>query len=218
MLSEAGQDYVKRIYMLQRSDGRATTSALAEALGVSAASATAMTKKLATMGLVEHRPYRGMELTPAGERIALEVLRHHRLLELYLTQALGLPWDQVHREAERLEHVLSDELEESIDRALGHPRIDPHGDPIPSPDLVIAPDHHSLLTEIEPGQTAVVRRVPDGDPALLRYLAELGLVPDTSFTLVDKAPFGGPITIELAGGRQALGVELASRIHVEAAA
>jgi len=216
MLSEAVQDYVKQIYLLQRREGKASTSALAAAMDVSAASATAMVKKLDGMGLVSHTPYRGVELTEAGERIALEVLRHHRLLELYLTQALGLSWDQVHVEAERLEHVLSDELEASIDQALGHPATDPHGDPIPSVDLVIAPDPRQRLADLEPGQAAVVRQVPDGDPSLLRYLGDLGLVPEAGVAMVDKAPFGGPLTVDVSGTRHALGVEIASRIRVEA--
>ena len=218
MLSEAVQDYVKQIYLLQRREGKATTSGLAAAMDVSAASATAMVKKLDGMGLVSHTPYRGVELTEAGERIALEVLRHHRLLELYLTQALGLSWDQVHVEAERLEHVLSDELEASIDQALGHPATDPHGDPIPTADLVIAPDPRQRLADLEPGQAAVVRQVPDGDPSLLRYLGDLGLVPEAGVAMVDKAPFGGPLTVDVSGTRHALGIELASRIRVEAGA
>jgi DtxR family Mn-dependent transcriptional regulator len=218
MASEAVQDYLKQIYLLQRrGDGRATTSALAEAIGVSAASATAMAKKLAGMGFVEHQPYHGVQLTTAGERVALEMLRHHRLLELYLTRELGLTWDQVHREAERLEHVLSDELEESIDRALGYPETDPHGDPIPTRNLEIAPDAALELGALEPGQAAVVRQVPDGDPLLLRYLGQLGLVPDARVELVDKAPFGGPVTVSVEGARQALGVDLAARIRVEVA-
>jgi DtxR family transcriptional regulator, Mn-dependent transcriptional regulator len=216
MLSEAVQDYLKHIYVLQRDSGRATTKALADSMGVSAASATSMAKKLAAMGMVEHQPYHGMELTPAGERIALEVLRHHRLLELYLTRELGLPWDAVHGEAEKLEHHLSEQLEAIIDRALGYPDTDPHGDPIPTSDLVMAPDCGTRLHQLEPGQTAVVRQVPDGDPQLLRYLAGLGLVPDAPVELIDKAPFGGPVTVEIAGVRQALGVELAGRIRVEA--
>jgi DtxR family transcriptional regulator, Mn-dependent transcriptional regulator len=214
--SEAVQDYLKQIYLLQRrGDGRATTSALADAIGVSAASATAMVKKLAGLGFVEHRPYHGVQLTEAGERVALEMLRHHRLLELYLTRALGLTWDQVHREAERLEHVLSDELEESIDRALGYPETDPHGDPIPTANLEIAPDAALELGALEPGQLAVVRQVPDGDPLLLRYLGQLGLVPDARVELVDKAPFGGPVTVSVEGARRALGIDLAARIRVE---
>ncbi|HEU0193786.1 MAG TPA: metal-dependent transcriptional regulator [Gaiellales bacterium] len=218
MLSESIQDYVKQIYLLQQREGKATTSGLATAMDVSAASATAMVKKLDGMGLVSHTPYRGVELTGSGERIALEVLRHHRLLELYLTEALGLSWDQVHVEAERLEHVLSDELEESIDRALGHPATDPHGDPIPTVDLVIAPDHRQRLVDLEPGQAAVVRQVPDGDPSLLRYLGDLGLVPDAGVAMVEKAPFGGPLTVDVSGTRHALGVDLATRIRVEVAA
>jgi DtxR family Mn-dependent transcriptional regulator len=213
-VSEAIQDYAKHIYLLQQRDGRATTSALADALGVSAASATAMVKRLAEMELVEHRRYRGVVLTLAGERVALEVLRHHRLLELYLTEALGLTWDQVHREAERLEHVLSEELEASIDRALGFPATDPHGDPIPSADLVMAEDRSRPLESLEPGDSAVVRKVPDGDPDLLRYLGALGLVLDAHVVLLDKAPYRGPVTVEVDGAVRALGVELAGRIGV----
>jgi DtxR family transcriptional regulator, Mn-dependent transcriptional regulator len=218
MLSEAAQDYVKQIYLLERRDGKASTSALAEAMGVSAASATAMVKKLATLGLVEHSPYHGVTLTPPGEKVALEVVRHHRLLEVYLTQTLGLSWDRVHSEAERLEHVLSEELEAEIDRVLGYPATDPHCDPIPTPDLVIAAEPAQRMAELEPGQAAVVRQVPDGDPQLLRYLAGLGLVPDALFTLVEKAPFGGPVTLDVGGTHQAVGVELAGRIGVEVTA
>src|ERR1700745_2935709 len=137
MQSEAVQDYVKQIYLLQTQSGRATTNQIAERLDVSPAAATAMVKKLADMGLAEHRPYHGAHLTPAGEKVAVEVLRHHRLLELYLTQALGLPWESVHVEAERLEHVLSEELEAALDRALGSPDTAPHGAPIPSADLTL---------------------------------------------------------------------------------
>src|SRR4029078_7860976 len=175
MQSEAVQDYVKQIHLLQaQSDKPATTNEIAEKMGVSAAAATAMVKKLAELGLVEHRPYHGAQLTDAGNRVAVEVLRHHRLLELYLTEALGLPWDSVHVEAERLEHVLSEELEAALDRALGYPDTDPHADRIPTADLVIPPDRLRSLVDLEPGEHAVVRRVPDGDPALLRYLGDLG--------------------------------------------
>ena len=216
MLSDAVQDYMKQIYLLERRDGKATTSALADAMGVSAASATSMVKKLAGLGFVEHSKYHGVTLTPEGERVALEVLRHHRLLEVYLTQTLGLSWDKVHSEAERLEHVLSEELEAEIDRVLGYPATDPHGDPIPTADLVIAAEPAQRMAELEPGQAAVVRQVPDGDPSLLRYLAGLGLVPSTRFTMVDKAPFGGPLTLDVGGTQQAVGIELAERIGVEA--
>ena len=218
MLSDAVQDYMKQIYLLERRDGKATTSALADAMGVSAASTTSMVKKLAGLGLVEHSKYRGVTLTPPGEKVAHEVLRHHRLLEVYLTQTLGLSWDKVHSEAERLEHVLSEELEAEIDRVLGYPAIDPHGDPIPTADLVIAAEPTHRMAELEPGQAAVVRQVPDGDPTLLQYLAGLGLVPDTRFTMLDKAPFGGPLTLDVGGTQQAVGVELAERIRVEVTA
>jgi DtxR family Mn-dependent transcriptional regulator len=215
MLSDIAQDYMKQIYVLERRDGKASTSALARAMGVSAASATAMAKKLASLGMVVHSRYHGITLTPPGEKVALEVLRHHRLLEVYLTQSLGLSWDRVHCEAERLEHVLSEELEAEIDRVLGYPVIDPHGDPIPSPDLVIAAEPAHRMAELEPGQAAVVRQVPDGDPSLLRYLAGLGLIPATRITMLEKAPFGGPLTLDVGGIHHAVGIELAERIGVE---
>jgi DtxR family transcriptional regulator, Mn-dependent transcriptional regulator len=213
MVSESAQDYLKAIWKLQRADEMSTT-ALADALGVSPASATAMLKKLATLGLVVHERYHGATLTPTGERMALEVVRHHRLLELYLMEALGLSWDQVHDEAERLEHHLSDELEARIDRALGFPTRDPHGDPIPSPELLLQSDEMVCLSDLEAGSMTVVRRVPDGDPELLRYLATLGLVPAEEVTIVEQAPFDGPVTVEVRGSRHAIGRSLAAQIEV----
>ena len=213
MVSESAQDYLKAIWKLQRS-GEMSTTALAEALEVSPASATAMLKKLATLGLVVHERYHGATLTPTGERMALEVVRHHRLLELYLMEALGLSWDQVHEEAERLEHHLSDELEARIDRALGFPTRDPHGDPIPSPELLLQSDEMVCLSDLEAGSMTVVRRVPDGDPELLRYLATLGLVPAEEVTIVEQAPFDGPVTVEVRGARHAIGRSLAAQIEV----
>jgi DtxR family transcriptional regulator, Mn-dependent transcriptional regulator len=213
MVSESAQDYLKAIWKLQRS-GEMSTTALAEALAVSPASATAMLKKLATLGLVVHERYHGATLTPTGERMALEVVRHHRLLELYLMEALGLSWDQVHEEAERLEHHLSDELEARIDRALGFPTRDPHGDPIPSPELLLQSDEMVCLSDLEAGSMTVVRRVPDGDPELLRYLATLGLVPAEEVTILEQAPFDGPVTVEVRGARHAIGRSLAAQIEV----
>jgi DtxR family transcriptional regulator, Mn-dependent transcriptional regulator len=213
MVSESAQDYLKAIWKLQQSEEMSTT-ALAEALGVSPASATAMLKKLATLGLVVHERYHGATLTPTGERMALEVVRHHRLLELYLMEALGLSWDQVHEEAERLEHHLSDELEARIDRALGFPTRDPHGDPIPSPELLLQSHEMVCLSDLEAGSMTVVRRVPDGDPELLRYLATLGLVPAEEVTIVEQAPFDGPVTVEVRGARYAIGRSLAAKIEV----
>jgi DtxR family Mn-dependent transcriptional regulator len=213
VVSESAQDYLKAIWKLEQT-GDMSTTALADALGVSPASATAMLKKLATLGLVDHERYHGATLTPAGERMALEVVRHHRLLELYLMEALGLTWDQVHEEAERLEHHLSDVLESHIDRALGFPTRDPHGDPIPSPELLLQSDEMVCLSDLEAGSMTVVRRVPDGDPELLRYLATLGLVPAEEVRVVDRAPFDGPVTVEVRGTRHAIGRSLAAQIEV----
>jgi DtxR family Mn-dependent transcriptional regulator len=215
VLTEATQDYLKAIWKLGR-DGRATTSAIADELGVSPASATGMLKRLAALGLVEHERYRGATLTRAGERVALEVVRHHRLLELYLMEALGLGWDEVHAEADRLEHHLSEEVEARIDEALGFPTRDPHGDPIPSAELELHTDPARTLAELMRGDEALILCVPDSDPALLRYLAELGLFPERHVTIVERAPFGGPLTVEVDGARHAIAVELAERIAVTA--
>jgi DtxR family transcriptional regulator, Mn-dependent transcriptional regulator len=217
VLGEAVEDYLKAIWKLEQG-GRVSTSALADELRVSAASATGMLKKLAGLRLVRHEPYHGAALTPAGRRVALEVVRHHRLLELYLMEALGLGWDEVHVEAERLEHHLSEELEARIDAALGHPTHDPHGDPIPTAELVLADEKVRSLLDLERGSSAVVSRVPGEDPALLRYLAELGLAPSRTVSVVDRAPFEGPLTVEVEGRRHAIARELASRIEIGAAA
>jgi DtxR family Mn-dependent transcriptional regulator len=216
ILSEAVQDYVRAIWKLER-EGRATTSAIADELRVSPASATAMLKRLDGLGLVEHERYRGARLTPSGERIALEVVRHHRLLELYLARELGLGWDAVHAEADRLEHHLSEEVEARIDEALGYPTHDPHGDPIPTAALELEGETGRSLLDVGDGASAIVRRVPDGDPELLRYLAALGLRPECRVTCVERAPCEGPLTIEVEGARHAIAVALAARIQVEAA-
>ena len=216
MVSESAQDYLKAIWKLQAAHGEATTSALAGELGVSPASATAMLKKLDRLGLVQHEPYHGARLTPAGERVALEVIRHHRLLELYLKEALGLSWDQVHVEAERLEHYLSDEVEARIDAALGYPTRDPHGDPIPTAELVLETGERRTLVDIAAGDEAVIRRVPDSDPELLRYLADLGLVPECPVVMIEQAPFEGPVTLEIDGRMQSIGRSVAARIEVMA--
>ncbi len=213
MLGEAAQDYLKAIWKLEQG-GRATTSAIADELGVSPASATGMLKRLASLGLVEHERYHGASLTLAGERVALEVVRHHRLLELYLMEALGLGWDEVHAEADRLEHHLSEEVEARIDAALGFPKRDPHGDPIPSAELELVTDPARTLGDLMRGDEAVILCVPDSDPALLRYLAELGLFPERHVTIVERAPFGGPLTVEVEGARHAIAIELADRIAV----
>ena len=213
-LTDAIQDYLKEIYKVESSGRRVTTSALAERLGVSPPSATAMLKKLASLDLVEHERYHGARLTPKGELVALEVIRHHRLLEQYLSQTLGLPIDALHDEADRLEHALSEELEAHIDRTLGFPTHDPHGDPIPGPDLKIAKTATSPLSALEPGDKAVVSRVPDNDGELLRYLCELKLTPGSRVEVRESAPFEGPLTVRVDGEEHAISRELAARISV----
>jgi DtxR family Mn-dependent transcriptional regulator len=172
-----------------------------------------MTKRLAELGLVERAPYRGVVLTDEGRLGALEVLRHHRLIERFLVDRLGLTLDEVHVEAELLEHALSEELEAKIDAELGFPTHDPHGDPIPDRELRVSAGGGSRsLVDLEPGERASVVRVPDGDPELLRYLAGLGLVPGADVQLVSVAPFGGPVTVRTAEGDHAISRELAERI------
>jgi DtxR family Mn-dependent transcriptional regulator len=211
-LSVAVQDYLKAIYVLESAGERVTTSALAARMSVSAPSATAMTKRLAELGLVERAPYRGVALTDEGRRGALEVLRHHRLLERYLVDRLGLSLADVHAEAELLEHALSEELEAKIDAELGYPTHDPHGDPIPDRELRLEPDRERTLADLEPGERVSVARVPDGDPELLRYLAELGLLPGSGVEVVTHAPFSGPVTVRTEHGDHPISRELADRI------
>ncbi len=211
-LSAAVQDYLKAIYSLESVGERVTTTALARKLGVSAPSATAMTKRLAELGLVERAPYRGVELTETGERGALEVLRHHRLLERYLVDRLGLSLDEVHAEAELLEHALSEELEARIDAELGYPTHDPHGDPIPDRELRVETRSRLTLLDLAPGVPATIARVPDGDAELLRYLGELALVPGQRAEIVSFAPFEGPVTLRTDTGEHAISRELADRI------
>src|SRR3990170_3380389 len=211
-LTVAVQDYLKAIYALESAGERVTTSALAARMGVSAPSATAMTKRLAELELVERSPYRGVALTDTGRRGALEVLRHHRLLERYLVDRLGLSLDEVHVEADRLEHALSEELEAKIDAELGFPTHDPHGDPIPDRELRVSEDGGRTLCDLEVGDRATVSRVPDADPELLRYLDGLGLVPGSTAELISFAPFGGPVTVRTSTGEHAISLDLADRI------
>jgi DtxR family transcriptional regulator, Mn-dependent transcriptional regulator len=213
-LSNAIQDYLKEIYKLESRGGRATTSAIAKSIGVAPSSATSMLKKLAALGLVEHARYRGVTLTDTGERVALEVIRHHRLLEQYLAQTLGLSIDAVHAEADRLEHALSEELEARIDESLGYPSHDPHGHPIPDAELHVEQGELRPLAALEPGERATVRRVPDGDSELLRYLSALALVPGRRVEMRNSAPFGGPLTVLVAGAEHAISRDLAGLIGV----
>ena len=215
MISGAVQDYLKTIYKLQEDNGVVSTSALAEAMEVAAASVTGMVKKLAGLKLVRHNPYQGVTLTKAGEKMALEVIRHHRLLELYLAEALGYSWDKVHEEAERLEHVISEEFEEKIFEALGRPTRDPHGDPIPAKDGTVVAAEHDRLSDLEPGATGVIRQVSDSDAEMLRYLGTRGLIPNAPVEVLEKAPFNGPVTVKTRETSHVLGRDLAQHIRVE---
>ncbi len=211
-------DCLKVIYDMQERGQKVTTSAVRERLGVSDATVTMLFKEFAEAGWVEHTPYHGVRLTPFGEQKAMEVIRHHRLLELYLARQLGYSWDKVHEEADKLEHVISEEFEEKLDALLGFPTVDPHGDPIPSKDGVVVVRKGTALTQLPEGQTAIILRVNDQDSEKLRYLGELGLYPETSIKVVKRAPFGGPLTICVSQGasqvEQVIGAELADHIVV----
>jgi DtxR family Mn-dependent transcriptional regulator len=216
-ISDAVENYAKTIYAIQQRAGTVTTNAIAERMGVTAASASGMVKKLDSLGLVSHVPYKGVELTEAGERVALEVIRHHRLLELYLAESLDVPWDRVHAEAEVLEHVLSEELEALIAAKLGNPTVDPHGDPIPTADLVIEERPTSALADLAAGARATFVRISDSDPEMLRYLAERGIAPGDDFEVIDKQPFGGPTFARFGDDVHVLGGALARAMRAEVA-
>jgi DtxR family transcriptional regulator, Mn-dependent transcriptional regulator len=216
--SSAVEDYAKAIYALERRGGDVvSTNALAERLGVTAASASGMVKRLGELGLVEHRPYHGVSLTEDGRRVALEVMRHHRLLEAYLVQSLGVPWDRVHAEAEVLEHVLSEELEELIAAKLGNPTLDPHGDPIPTRDLTIEERPTQSLEALDSGACGVFTRISDSDPDMLRFLAERGIAPGDSFEVIEKQPFDGPLFVRFGDDVHVLGGALVRAMRVEVA-
>jgi DtxR family Mn-dependent transcriptional regulator len=211
--TQAVEDYLKAIFDLSRG-GLVATSLLAERLGVTPASVTGMAKKLAGMNLVTHEPYRGVALTDAGERIALEVIRHHRLIETYLHEALGVPWDRVHAEAEKIEHVLSEDLEARMDAALGHPTVDPHGAPIPSLTLEVVERDATPLADLEVGTRGVVAEVSDHSADLLRYVGQLGLYPQTPLEVVAVAPFDGPLTVRVGGEERTVGQKAARHIFI----
>jgi DtxR family transcriptional regulator, Mn-dependent transcriptional regulator len=214
--SEAIEDYAKAIYSLAgRTGGAVSTNALAERLGVTPASVSAMVKKLDERGLVEHVPYRGVALTEDGTRVALEVLRHHRLLETYLAEHLGVPWDRVHEEAEALEHVLSEYLEARIAAKLGNPTHDPHGDPIPSVELVMDEGTTVPLAELAAGDRGRFVRVSDSDSEMLRYLADRGVALGDELEVLERQPFDGPLTVRFGDRLHTLGGGLARAMRVE---
>jgi DtxR family Mn-dependent transcriptional regulator len=216
--STAVEDYAKAIYTLERrGHAPVSTNALAERIGVTAASASGMVKRLGELGLVEHRPYRGVWLTDDGRRVALEVMRHHRLLELYLVQDLGVPWDRVHQEAEVLEHVLSEELEDLIAAKLGDPTHDPHGDPIPTRELTIEERATESLQGLAAGSRGIFTRISDSDADMLRFLAQRGIAPGDELEVIEKQPFEGPLFVRFGEQVHVLGGELARAMRVEVA-
>jgi DtxR family transcriptional regulator, Mn-dependent transcriptional regulator len=212
----AVEDYTKAIFSLEsRHDQPVPTKTLAERLEITPGSVSAMLKRLDELGLITHVPYRGVRLTPEGRRIALEVIRHHRLLESYLAEVLGMPWDRVHAEAEVLEHVLSDDLEELIAAKLGHPTVDPHGDPIPTVEYDLKEGETTRLDELPIGATGRFVRVSDSDPEMLRYLAARGIALGAELEIVERQPFGGPLFVRIGEETHALGDALTRAMRVE---
>ena len=212
---EAIEDYAKAIYAIgQRSEGPVATNAIAERLGVAPGTVTAMLKRMAKLGLVSYEPYRGVELTAEGNRVALEVIRHHRLIESFLADALGMPWDKVHDEAEVLEHYISEDLEERMASVLGDPSHDPHGDPIPDRTLALVEESTVALADVGPGESATFTRVSDSDPQMLRYLDERGIRPGVEVTVRERDPFGGALMVVIDGTAHAIGSQLADRMLV----
>ncbi len=218
-LTHAIEDYLKAIYKLTVTHGRASTNDLAERLEVKPASVSGMIKKLSETEppLVEYEKHRGVVLTREGEKIALEIIRHHRLLELYLHQMLGYPWDKVHEEADRLEHVISEEFEARIAAALGDPLHDPHGDPIPTVELTLPPFTTTPLSRLRPDNQAIIRRVYDSDPELLCYLEEHGLVPQSHIHVLEYSPFDDNLTIQIEGQevKLVLGPRVTEQVFVD---
>jgi DtxR family Mn-dependent transcriptional regulator len=217
MSTAAIEDYAKAIYALQERDeeGAVATTDIAERLRVTPGSVSGMLRKLDAAGLVTHEPYRGVRLTEAGRRVALETIRHHRLIELFLAEVLEMPWDRVHAEAEVLEHVISEDLERLIAEKLGHPGVDPHGDPIPDAQLDIEVRRGVPLQTLEPGASGRFVRVSDEDPEMLRWLAEKAVRPGDAVEVLDKQPFDGPLTVRIGGAVHTLGGGVARAMRIE---
>ena len=217
-LTHAVEDYLKAVYSLTGEEGRASTNALAQELGVSPASVTGMIQKLAAGDppLLDYQKHRGVALTKVGRDAALRTIRHHRLIEMFLHEALGFSWDEVHEEAERLEHVISERLEERIAESLGDPTHDPHGDPIPTRSLEIPPSRNIRMSDMRPNQQAVIRRVRDSDPQLLRYLSNLGIKPGAEVTAKGYSAFDENLQVEVQGGEEiVLGLRVTRQVYVE---
>lgn len=212
---KAIEDYLKTIYTLGEEESPVTTSRIADARQVKPASATNMIQRLDRLGLVSYKKHQGVNLTESGRRVAIEVIRHHRLLELYLTEVLGFGWHEVHDEAEALEHVISEKFEDRIAAALNHPVTDPHGSPIPHKDGTMPDLKTRPMTALLEGDTAIVAQISDDtNQELLCYLADLGLIPGVQFTIVETAPYDGPITVEIGNSTQVVGHRAAAAVHV----
>ncbi|MEX0994801.1 MAG: metal-dependent transcriptional regulator [Balneolaceae bacterium] len=218
-ISQAVEDYLKTIYRLEienKGKGVSTTK-IANSMKVSSASVTNMIKRLAKLGLVSYESYYGSVLTESGRKIALEIIRHHRLLELYLKEVMGYSWDQVHDEAENLEHHISEKFEDKIAELLDHPTHDPHGDPIPSKEGLLPEIATRPLTDVQEGEDFLLGRVKNQDPELLRYLDDIGLIPGVKIKVLEKGPFKGPITINLEGENKVVGHDVATHLYVMSA-
>ena len=214
MRGTAAEDYIKAVYKLQRQSANVLTSALADKMGTSAAAVTKMLKHLAALHWADYTPYHGVRLTLAGEKVALEVIRHHRLLELYLAQAMGYGWDEVDAEAEKLEHVISEEFEARIDALLGYPTACPHGDPIPTREGRLMETLLRTLAECAAGETVVISRVKDTDPQVLRALSSRAMLLQTAVSVVERDPVDGLLTIDVGGRRHVVGPALAGSVFV----
>jgi len=214
-LTASVEDYLKAVYEIERRAGAASTSDVAQQLGVAPASVSGMVRRLAGQGLLAHEPYRGVRLTASGRRAALRTLRRHRIIESYLVHALGYSWDRVHEEAERLEHAASDQLIDRMATALGEPAFDPHGAPIPTREGAVDETKRASLGDLAVGARVRVSRVGDEDASLLRHLAELGITPGARVTVVARAPFDGPMTLLVDGAERIVGRGVAGGVWVE---
>ncbi|MFN2636768.1 MAG: metal-dependent transcriptional regulator [Gemmatimonadaceae bacterium] len=218
LLTAPVEDYLKAIYTIGKGTGPAATNEIAQRLALAPASVSGMVRRLAEQGLLAYERYHGVRLTEIGRRAALRTLRRHRVIEAYLSRALGYPWDRVHAEAERLEHAASDELVDRMAATIGEPEVDPHGAPIPTRDGAVDETQYKSLADLSVGMAGVVVRVSDDDPSMLRYLAELSILPGKKITLKARAPFDGPITVIMGKHELSIGNALAAHVLIAPAA
>lgn len=214
MKTEAIEDYLKNIYLSGRNGAKVSLTLLAKKLEVKPASVSGMIKRLEGMNLVKNSKKTGIILTDAGEKIALEVIRHHRLIESFLVEALGVPWNEVHEQAEKWEHMLSEKIEDRIDQMLGYPTHDPHGDPIPKRDGSVPETSDTPLNTLSAGDVGKIERINDQNPEILEYIGKLGLYPQTRFRILEVGPLNDLISLEVGGEKVQIGLEVARRIFV----